>query len=273
MMFTLCLIFTVLYAFARTEPLPDLGPHDSGPYSMMEFVDAYSPSPPVPFSEEELIKVMSQNGSSPPSFGTDDLQLLRRQYVENDEDIKCAEHDENVMGSDVLHTSWGTVCGGPVRRITCRVYEPEFMVNPQDTVTSLLYCPDGFVCRQDGVRTTRFGDMKPTTSCVLSGQIVSWVIKTRELGEKCSVKFGLPSAGGGKTVKFHTWAWNDSTGLFTELKWMYVKVNGAYVRSVTRVSDWTISYDGIKSSDALELCGTAWPDTPELELQGQSTVL
>jgi hypothetical protein len=53
---------------------------------------------------------------------------------------------------------------------------------------------------------------------------------------------------------------------------MYLKINGAYVRSASGISDWTFTWSGIKSSDVLELCGTAKDNNPELELQAQGTI-
>lgn len=250
----------------------------------MELIDSdFNSSQSVQIVDETLlVRVLVQNGTLELGCGSSGCDandpklpdLDRRQYIENDEDIKCGvDHDFAQEGVQLLFNSWGSVCAGPARLITCRLYEP-LMVEPRETDLSLIYCPEGFVCRQDGVRQTRFGDEKPITDCVLSSAISTWVIKKRELGEKCSIKFRYPSAGSsGKAVSFHLWAWDVSTGLFTELRWMYLKINGAYVKSATRISDWTVSYSSVKSTDNIELCGTTWGDNPELRLQSQGTLL
>lgn len=148
------------------------------------------------------------------------------------------------------------------------------MVDPTDTWQSTLVCEPGYVCRQLGEQRTRFRDQKARTDCVLSGAIRTWVITARELGEKCSSKFRYPSAGaGGSVVRFHIWAWDITSGLFVKLKWMYLKVNGAYVKSATGISDWTFTYASVTNTDNIELCGTALLDNPALELQGEGKVL
>ena len=115
----------------------------------------------------------------------------------------------------------------------------------------------------------------PRTDCVRDNEITSWIVKARQLGEKCSRKFrypGLVSPERDK-VKFHIWSWDVSVGKFDELKWMYLKINGAYLESAAAISDWTFFYNGIKSTDDIETCGTAWANSPDLELQSQGTVL
>jgi len=54
---------------------------------------------------------------------------------------------------------------------------------------------------------------------------------------------------------------------------MYLKVNGAYVKSATGISDWTFTYASVTSTDNIELCGTALLDNPALELQGEGKIL
>jgi hypothetical protein len=148
------------------------------------------------------------------------------------------------------------------------------MVDAAETWQSTIPCQSGYVCRQLGEQQTRFGDEKARTDCVLSGAIRTWAITARQLGEKCSLKFRYPSArAGGSVVRFHIWAWDLTSGLFVKVKWMYLKINGAYVKSATGICDWTFTYAGVTDLDDIELCDTAWLDNPALELQGQGKVL
>jgi hypothetical protein len=251
---------------------------NAGPQAIKELIDSdFNSFEPVQIVDETLlVRVLVQNGTSAlgcvsSGCGANDAKLPdldRRQYVEIDEDTKCGlDHNFVQLGVQLLYNSWGSHSDGPARRITCRVYSPENMRDTETTEPLTIMCQNGGVCRQDGVRQTRFGDEKPSTDCVLSSTITSWVIKTRELGEKCSAKFRYSSAGAaGTSVKFHIWAWDMSTGLFVQLKWIYLKINSAYVKSAFDISDWTISYTGIKSTDIIETCGTGWGNDPDLEV-------
>ncbi|TDZ38879.1 hypothetical protein C8035_v006874 [Colletotrichum spinosum] len=196
-------------------------------------------------------------------------------YNEIDEDTKCHEHDgPNAHGgSDIFHyNSYGSVCAGSNRQITCRPYTPAY-AQFYPTLQSTIPCQTGYVCRQNGFRQTRFGDSKPYTTCVFNSALKTWVVGGREIGEKCCQKFKIPSAGGGKTVRFHEWAVNAATGIYKQVEKMYVKVNMAYYKSISGpVSDWTGDVGGIKATDDLELC--AYPLTgDELKMSAQFTIL
>jgi hypothetical protein len=253
----------------------------------MKFIDSdFETSLPVQsVNETELLRVLAQNdGTSKPgceSLGCDGNNaqlppdLDHRDYVENEEDAKCrTTFDFESLGDLVKHTNVGSVCADTSRVISCRIYTPQDLVDPKEIKITTLACLPGYACHQDGVRLTRFGDRKPTTHCVLNREISSWVIQRSHLGEKCSRKFSYSEIEAGQTapVEFHLWSWNTASGLFEQLKWMYLKINGAYVRSASGISDWTFTWSGIKSSDILELCGTAKLNSPELELQAQGTI-
>ncbi|KAK0121461.1 hypothetical protein ONS95_009755 [Cadophora gregata] len=225
---------------------------------------------------------MTQNGTDiienkPCSWPPVDMNASpfeRRDWVANDEDHACAELDHMIGQQHVRFASWGAVCRGTRRRIRCRAYTPDFMNDPEDTIVAFPDCTGVYTCREEPLRLTTFGDEKPSTSCVVTKQLSTWSINKGLIGEKCLNKFRYPSAGTvGKSVRFHTWAWDQDTGIYTELKWMYIKVNGAYVRSTTRVSNWTVTYGGIKDKDVLGFCGTPWPLSVALTLMGQGTVL
>lgn len=271
----LLFLYFAFLGFCRSATFDDAGPH-----AIMELIDSdFNSAESVQIVNETLlVEVLVQNGTSA-GYGANDTKLPdldRREYVEIDEDTKCGvDHNFVSLGTQLLFNSRGSRCAGRARLVTCRVWSPpEYLVNHEAAYieTSTLWCAQGHVCRQDGARKTRFGDEKPRTDCVLAGEISTWVITTRQLGEKCSPKFRFAQAGGGSGVKFHLWAWNMSTGVFAQLKWMYLKINGVYVKSAAQISDWTVYYYSIKSTDTLELCGTAWGNDFNLELQSQGTV-
>ncbi|WQF88061.1 hypothetical protein CDEST_13075 [Colletotrichum destructivum] len=219
---------------------------------------------------------MSYNGTLLQANSSSSSTILQRQvFNENDEDVKCHEHDHLHPPQNretVRYNSYGSTCQGNIRVITCRPYDPPWaMFLP--TMRSQIGCDKNYVCRQNGVRRTRFGTaMRPTTSCVQNPSLKVWVVGGREIGEKCCSKFTLQPAGTGRTVRFHEWAFNAVTGLYKQVKWMYVKVNGAYYKSAQTISDWTIEVPGIKGTDNLELC--AFPLTgDELKVAAQFTVL
>ncbi|KAH8765746.1 hypothetical protein BGZ57DRAFT_857090 [Hyaloscypha finlandica] len=118
----------------------------TGTQSIMEFINSDLDSELVQIANETpLFEVLVQNGPSELGRGSSGCDannaklpgLDRRQYVENDEDQKCgADHNFVQLGTQLYMNAWGSHCNGDGvsnRHITCRIWSPDFMVDPTDT--------------------------------------------------------------------------------------------------------------------------------------------
>ncbi|TDZ39202.1 hypothetical protein C8035_v006263 [Colletotrichum spinosum] len=276
------LLIAAIFFLSRVGCIPILGATTAEDTAYI----SHSEPPPTSnaFSEGGLVEVLAHNGSrvidhtSTVSLNVDgtspDIRILPRQYQSSDEDIKCQDdHDRSLPPANrviLVYYAWGSICQDATRVITCRFYEPEFLrgVDRPDLLSHIV-CPKGQVCRQDGARQTKFGDPRPRTTCVPVPTIKQ--IFLRELKEAC-LRFPLPSTGNKKRIRVHEWAFVPISGLYRQVKWMYLKVNGAYVKSAQFISDWTVELSGVASSDNFEVC--AFPQTGDpITVDVQVTIL
>nr|ALQ80836.1 secreted in xylem 13 [Fusarium oxysporum] len=213
------------------------------------------------FNEEELLKVVDELSVELTNHTeralVSEAALQRRQddehpngpcprggslYVDSDEDRSCnakwgiqTDNDVRTFGST------GSVCAGTFRRITCACC---YTMHP----------------------ITDNNAKKLTEILIATKKVVK---------EYCTPKRWLPSTGKGKNAKFHTWAYNYSTGQLTKLKWMYLKLDGQYAKSASGISEWGLTYS-VNEHNAIELCGYPSDDMQrnsiDAELQWEVTV-
>ncbi|CRK14562.1 hypothetical protein BN1723_010394, partial [Verticillium longisporum] len=180
-----------------------------------------------------------------------------RIYVDADEDKSCdAKWGIDLTNNVRIFASTGSVCSGAFRRITCACCWTLFPIEDNDVPRmDGIWCKKLEICKQNSNRWSKWGKLVPTTSCVGATTLTENSFATKsKIKEYCTPKRWFPSAGKGKNTKFHAWSYNRSTGQYTSLKWMYLKLNGQYVKAQQGISDWGFDYR-IDSGSAIEFCG------------------